>query len=225
MESLLKPADVRNRGVGARRARFSRVGSARVMLRGFSRGEMVTGLTFGQFSLIDLLQATLEVTGPADVAIATWSAGFYDVEAAEGFRDSGLIRSIRFVMDSSQQKRGQATAFDVGDVFGFENVRTARSHAKFATVTNESWSVAITSSMNLNLNQRVDQFQLVDDADTARLFLDFVDALFRDEFSVEERSMPALRGLTGCSALGIAACSWREVECGGRPKIGVLPGE
>lgn len=48
------------------RARFSKVASARDTIRGF---------TFGQFSLIDLIQAALEIAGPADVTISTWSAG------------------------------------------------------------------------------------------------------------------------------------------------------
>lgn len=208
---------------GKRRARFSRAGSARRLLEGFGHGDLLSGLTYGQFSLIDLIQATLEVTGPADVAISTWSAGFYDVDAAETFRDFGLMRSVRFVLDSSQQKRGQASAFDVAEIFGRENVRTTRSHAKFVTVSNEGWSVLITSSMNLNLNQRVEQFQIVDDVDSMGVFAGFVDELFRsEEFSVEQRAMPVLPGLPGESALGIEALPWREIERGEPPMIGVF---
>ena len=205
-----------------RRARFSRVANARVMLRGFGHGDLLSGLTYGQFSLIDLVQATLEVTGPADVVISTWSAGFYDVDAAERFRDDGAMRSCRFVLDSSQQKRGQATAFDVAEIFGRDAVRTTRTHAKFVLVTNDEWSVVITSSMNLNLNTRVEQFMMVDCPVTLEVFGGFVDELFRSEpFSVEDRRMPALPGLgDGQSALGIEATSWRKIERGKFPKIG-----
>lgn len=206
-----------------RRTRFARTAPARSLLRGFQKGEMLSGLTYGQFSLIDLIQATLEITGPADVTISTWSAGFYDLDAAKNFRDLGALRSVRFVMDSSQQKRGQATAFDVGEVFGFDSIRTTRTHAKFVTVTNDDWSVAITSSMNLNLNQRVEQFQLIDDAATADLFLGFVDELFRSEpFSVEDRKMPTLPGLEDEVSLGIEAIHWRSLERGSYPKLGVF---
>lgn len=219
-----EPVAVRNRGsVRKHRARFSRVASARVMLSGFGPGDSLVGLTYGQFSLIDLLQAVLEVTGPADVAIATWSTGFYDLEAAESFRESGMIRSIRFVMDVSQQKRRQATAFDVADVFGRENVRTVRSHAKFATVVNESWSVLITSSMNLNLNPRVEHFTVLDDREAAGLFRGFVDEVFTDvPFEVENYSLPELPRLPGESALRIEATHWRSVERGGPPRTGVF---
>lgn len=178
------------------RARLSKVAGARDTIAGFDHGMDVVGLTFGQFSLLDLIDATLEITGPADVAISTWSAGFYDVEAAERFRDSGRIRRIRFVMDSSA-KRGQASVADVGDVFGADTVRATRSHAKFALITNDDWSVVITTSMNLNLNPRCEQFEMTDDPERAALFLTFVDALFDElpEGDTEDRQMPGLLSL------------------------------
>lgn len=178
------------------RNRLSKVASARDTIAGFGHDMDVVGLTFGQFSLLDLIDAALEITGPADVAISTWSAGFYDVDAALRFRDSGRLRSIRFVMDSSA-KRGQATVGDVGEIFGADSVRATRSHAKFATITNEDWSITITSSMNLNLNPRCEQFEMTDDPERARLFLDFVDSVFVElpEGDTEDRTMPGLPGM------------------------------
>ena len=184
------------RPVRKARARLSKVASARDTIAGFDHGMDVVGLTFGQFSLLDLVDAALEITGPADVTISTWSAGFYDVEAAERFRDSGRLRSIRFIMDSSA-KRGQATVGDVADVFGPDSIRATRSHAKFVLIRNESWAVLITTSMNLNLNPRIEQFEMTDDAARADLFAEFADALFDElaEGSTEDRQMPGLHGM------------------------------
>jgi len=42
-------------------------------------GGQVIGLTMGQWSLIDLLHSILKKTGPANVVIATWSAGIKEV--------------------------------------------------------------------------------------------------------------------------------------------------
>lgn len=161
------------------RARFSKVANARDTIRGFGHDMDVAGLTFGQFSLLDLIEATLEVTGPADVAISTWSAGFYDVETAQKFRDLGKMRSVRFVMDIAR-KRGQADVTDIADLFGPESIRTVRSHAKFALITNDEWAVLITSSMNLNLNPRIEHFEMTDDVERAGIFMEFVDALFEE---------------------------------------------
>jgi hypothetical protein len=184
------------RPVRKARARLSKVASARDTIAEFDHGMDVVGLTFGQFSLLDLVDATLEITGPADVTISTWSAGFYDVEAAERFRDSGRLRSIRFVMDSSV-KRGQATVGDVGDVFGRDSIRATRSHAKFVLIRNDEWDVLITTSMNLNLNPRIEQFEMTDDPVRAGLFAEFCDVLFDElvEGDTEDRQLPGLHGM------------------------------
>lgn len=188
------------------RVRLSKVANARDTIAGFGHGMDVVGLTFGQFSLLDLIDAALELTGPAHVTISTWSAGFYDVDAALRFRDSGRLLSCRFVMDSSA-KRGQASVGDVAELFGADSVRATRSHTKFAVIKNDAWSVLITSSMNLNLNPRCEQFEMTDDAERAQLFLDFADALWDElpEGDTEDRQLPALEGMESVRPnLGVA---------------------
>ena len=191
------------------RARFSKVASARDTIAGFGPDMDVAGLTYGQFSLIDLIQAALEITGPADVAISTWSAGLYDVDAAERFVSDGRIRSIRFLMDSASEKRGQASAVQIADLFGADAIRTTRTHAKFAVIANGEWSVVITSSMNLNLNPRCEQFEMTDDPDRAALFLGYVDEIWGEvpaggDRRDDDRQLPRLSGIDGVQpALGI----------------------
>lgn len=175
-------------------ARFAKAGVAAQAIAGFGHGMDVMGLTYGQFSLIDLIQATLDITGPADVTIATWSAGFYDLEAAKNFRDDGRIRSIRFVMDSGRQKRGQAGVHDVDELFGEDSIITIRTHAKFVLIRNDDWDVCITSSMNLNKNIRCEQFEMTDDVERCEMFESFVGAAF-DEAPASRsfgRTMPSL---------------------------------
>lgn len=191
--ATMKPADVKP--VGRRVARISMAGVAAKSIEGFGKGVDVSGLTYGQFSLIDLIQATLDITGPADVTIATWSSGFYDLEAAQNFRDDGRIRSIRFIMDSGRQKKGQAGAADVAKLFGEESIITVRTHAKFVLIENEDWDVLITSSMNLNRNIRTEQFDMTDDPQRCMPFRAFVESAFEEvpESRSYGRVMPGLR--------------------------------
>ncbi len=184
------------RKVRKARHRLSKVANARDTIAGFEQGTDIVGLTYGQFSLLDLIEATLEVTGPADVTISTWSAGFYDVDAAVRFRDNGLLTSCRFLMDSSA-KRGQATPGDVAELFGQDSIRTSRSHAKFVLIGNADWQVVITSSMNLNLNPRLEQFEMTDDPDRYAFFMGFVQSVWTDlsEGWVEDRKLPPAVGL------------------------------
>ncbi|HEY7824074.1 MAG TPA: hypothetical protein VIG24_14630 [Acidimicrobiia bacterium] len=184
------------RKVRKARHRLSKVANARDTIAGFEPGTDIVGLTYGQFSLLDLIEATLEITGPADVTISTWSAGFYDVEAAVRFRDNGLLRTCRFLMDSSA-KRGQATPGDVAELFGPDSIRTSRSHAKFVLIRNGQWAVVITSSMNLNLNPRLEQFEMTDDPERYAFFDAFVQSIWTDlpEGWVEDRKLPPATGL------------------------------
>lgn len=168
------------RTVKKARHRLSKIAGARDTIADFGHDMDIVGLTHGQFSLLDLIEATLEITGPAHLAVATWSAGLYDADAAARFASDGRLLSVRFVMDSASQKRGQASAVDIADLFGVESIRTTRSHAKFAIITNDEWHVVITSSMNLNLNPRVEQFEMTDCPERSAFFLAWVDALFEE---------------------------------------------
>lgn len=206
------------------RARFSKVASARDTIAGFGRDMDVAGLTFGQFSLIDLIQAALEITGPADVTISTWSAGFYDIDAAERFRANGLMRSVRFIMDAASMKKGQASVYDIADLFGKDAIRTTRTHAKFALVRNDDWDVVITSSMNLNLNPRCEQFEMTDDAERCGMFAAFADALFEElpaggaRSRNGDQSLPLLSGLEAVEPVtGVAV---GKIQTVGRVSIG-----
>ena len=184
------------RKVRKARHRLSKVANARDTIKDFGRDVDIVGLTYGQFSLIDLIEATLEITGPADVTISTWSAGFYDVDAAVRFRDNGLLLSCRFLMDS-MPKRGQATPGDVGELFGVDSIRTCNSHAKFVLIRNDAWHVVITSSMNLNLNPRLEQFEMTDDAERYAFFDAFVESVWTDmpEGWVKDWGMPPTHGV------------------------------
>ncbi len=44
--------------------------------------------------------------------------------------------------------------------FGEDAIRVTKTHAKFATIANKSWKVAIRSSMNLNQNPRMESYEI-----------------------------------------------------------------
>lgn len=171
---------VKQKRTRGRAARYSKAANAAKTIAGFGHDLDITfALTNGQFSLLDLVEATLDITGPADVLISTWSAGFYDIDRAEAFRDNGLMKSVRFIMDSSD-KRGQAKTGDIASLFGEDAIRTTRTHAKFVTITNEAWNVVIQTSMNLNKNPRNEQFSMIDCEVTAGKILDIANALWSE---------------------------------------------
>lgn len=164
-----------------RRPRLSKVTNAREALADFDRGMETYCLTFGQFSLMDAIEAVLEKTGPADVALSTWTAGSADLSRSEEHLRDGNIRSMRFVCDCSFGQRQPGYLAELVRLFGVDAIRTTRTHAKFAVITNDDWAVAIRTSMNLNENPRLESIEVSDDPALAAFLLRIVDAIWAEE--------------------------------------------
>jgi hypothetical protein len=137
-------------------------------------GGWVCGLTKGQFSLLDLLQAVLQVTGPADVVLSTWTTGIRDAESAAWLIESGAIRSFSILTDRSFPQRQPAYCRRLLELFGEESMVCTNTHAKFVMVKAGDWRVVLRSSMNLNRNPRFEQFDINDDPDLYAYFEAFV---------------------------------------------------
>lgn len=174
--------------------------NAAAALDGWTDGGRVVGLTKGQFSLIDMINVLLEKIGPAEVVISTWSAGLRDSLALNAMRESGRARSVLIILDRSYSTRQPEYAVTVEDAFGKENIRTTNNHAKFVLLRGERNTICIRSSMNLNKNDRCENFDLDDDPEIFDFYMDFVREIFEktlfDGF-VEKREKvdPVFRGL------------------------------
>ena len=153
--------------------------NAQEAVKGFTKENRITGLTNGAFSLISLIDATLEITGSADVIISTWSAGVYDVNAISQLMESGHIRDFKIILDRSFKTRQSQYAVTVEELFTQENIRTTNTHSKFVLIKNDDWNVCIRSSMNLNENKRCENFDVDNDIDIFNLFNDFATELFK----------------------------------------------
>ena len=187
---------VTRRRVG-RVPRLAKVTNARDALADFGPGMETYCLTFGQFSLMDAIEAILEKTGPADVALSTWTAGGADLSRSAEALANRRIRSLRFVCDCSFGQRQPGYLAKLLDLFGADAVRTTRTHAKFAVITNDDWTVAVRTSMNLNENPRLESIEVSDDPRLAQFLLRIVDEIFAEEAvgDFRTKSRPVLAGV------------------------------
>ena len=163
-----------------RRVVVSALAAAADMIGAIEPGDDITGVTMGQFSLIDLLEHLLDQTGPADVAISTWTAGIYDQERAAAFYANGRIRSIKWLVDPSMFARRPELAGSMVEAFGVGAFRAVNTHAKFTTISNERWSLVVRSSMNLNPNKRLENFDITDSAEMLAFFDGIVGQYWRE---------------------------------------------
>ena len=108
----------------------------------------------GLWSVHDLLFHLLRQTGPADVTIATWSMTEDSVRMLVQGLQSGLLRSMRLLIDSRVTRRNaSAYAFVMAHA---DQVRVTACHAKVTVIQNEQWAIAINGSPNYTNNPRIE---------------------------------------------------------------------
>lgn len=160
--------------------RFVRKESAATALSGFSQAVDVVGITKGQFSLAELIAAALEKTGPAALTLSTWTAANADLADVEQLLKAGAITRARFLIDLTLQRRFPAIAQTMRDRFGVRSIRITRNHSKFFQLhaPERGWTVTCKTSMNLNTNPRLENFDITNEPGTFAFFDRFVSDIF-----------------------------------------------
>lgn len=138
----------------------------------------IFGLNKGQYSIINIIEIVLEQTGRADVIISTWTAAKAEIQKAKDFLKNGNINKLHFIVDRSfptrQKKYYDQLIATFGDIVSLTN-----SHAKFVLIRNDKWNIVIRTSMNLNENKRLENFEISDD----KVLFDYLLEICRDIMS------------------------------------------
>jgi len=125
-----------------------------------TKGCEVFGLTKGDFSMIDILRHVAKQIGPCRIDIGTWTAAAAEIKQAFDMLGDKNIVTMRWLVDRSFPARQGKYYASLLEKFGQDSVRLARFHAKFILLENENFSVAVRTSMNLNLNARIEFYEL-----------------------------------------------------------------
>lgn len=136
------------------------------------------GLTKGQFSLLDLVIAVLTQTGPAHVTVSTWTAAQAAIDESYKLLTENAVLSLRWLVDFSFLRRQPKYCELLVRRFGRDVIRVTKNHAKFIIVRNKRWNVAIRTSMNLNHNPRLENFEISDDPALCDFLESVVDEIF-----------------------------------------------
>ena len=160
--AIINPSTIRRRIPAKRQIEdMRRIETAREAVAGLDRdGSEIYGLTRGQFSLTDMIEAIIDITGPAALTCSTWTAAQTDVGRMLQLLGSGRISSARWLVDATFIRRAPALVAEIRRQFGDDALRVTKTHAKFVILTNNEWQVALRSSMNLNQNPRLESFEV-----------------------------------------------------------------
>ena len=141
-------------------------------------GCSIIGVTKGQFSLLDLIRAVSDQVGPAALTVSTWSTGIRDTQNLDILINQGTFTSVSLCLDRSFSGRQPKYVQEVIRVWGQENIRMTRNHGKFFLLRNEQWNICCRSSMNLNRNPRLEQFDIDDSLELCEFFADIIKQIF-----------------------------------------------
>lgn len=150
------------------------VGSAADALGVIRPGYRMVGVNYGQFSMLDLIEAIISQVGASDVIVSTWTQGRAEESRIDYLLRSGKIRSFSLLIDRSFARRFPDYAQQLINNWGTDAVRQADTHAKFCLIGNDDYRLTIRTSMNFNRNARLEQFDIDDDPEIYDFFMGVV---------------------------------------------------
>lgn len=201
-----------------RTVRAAKLGSAHDAIGDLATGCEIFILTFGTFSSSDAMCALLDQTGPADMVISSWTISD---EYIARIHSHDNARSIRCIVDDTMPSRMEHYWAALNHLLGPENIRTCHSHAKWYTITNERWNLAVRTSANLNFNYRLEHLEISDDPKLCGFFLAVADDLFATQApGVIDSAMPQLESIEAAERCGVIAAGKQNRSGLKSPAIG-----
>jgi hypothetical protein len=142
-------------------------------------GKTAYGFTMGKISLIQIVEhIAKEFGGNFELKTCIWSANRIDILRLKELKDKKFLSSARFLVDPSAYTRKFSAIEELYKSFGEESVRSVPTHAKFVTLKNDKYSIAITSSMNFTHNPRIEQYDITECIETVELMSGMIDSSF-----------------------------------------------
>ncbi len=139
----------------------------------------ISGFCAGQFTMLDLAEAILFQLKPgAVVDVATWSIGERDTDRVLAHVQTGRIKSVRFMLDSSLRKRSPKQYEMLVSRLGSDRLRITRTHAKFFLISDGDIHVVLRGSLNMTENNKLEQFDISTGWPLYAFYQDVVDRYF-----------------------------------------------
>ena len=153
--------------------------------------EMV--LSNGSFSLIDLLDYIVEFTGKASMDISTWIASYASIKHVEEFLEENKINSFRFIFDSGILRTRKdfihKVLKDHGDIIAITS-----NHSKVTCIYNDKYNFVIETSANLNKNNRLENFKVIENKEYCDFYRSVFDEIFelKSQGNLQQRNINAI---------------------------------
>lgn len=191
-----------------KKIRLAKYESARKTIGEIKKGTDLFCLTYGQFSLIDALEAILAQTGKANIILSSWTAAQAHLERAEEIMKRLDVESFRMIVDRSFKTRQPEYFKFLIQQFGADSIRQINTHSKFMVIHNDKYNIVVRTSMNFNENPRLENIEISENKEFADFFIELTDVIFQ-EVQINESRCKDLK-LLGLKTV----CELNEVAVG-----------
>lgn len=106
----------------------------------------------GRWSMHDLLLYLLEITGPVEIWLSTFSISEAAIRAIFTAGENGLIRQVHCLFDHTIQKNKLSLLFFANNVV--TDIAISANHSKLLLLENETWKIVVVGSANMTPNPR-----------------------------------------------------------------------
>lgn len=118
------------------------------------QNSLVYWVTYGEWSMHDMLVSLLNITGPAHVLISTYAMSENPARILAQLKDAAMIQSLRVLLDNRVDTR-TAGSFQLMMNMSDELALT-ETHAKVTVIKNEEFNIAVIGSANYTENKRLE---------------------------------------------------------------------
>jgi hypothetical protein len=118
----------------------------------FTGNKIIPVSSDGDWSMHQLLEYLLRVSGPASVWISSFSITETAIRSFLQLQEKGLIQELHCLFDFTVKRH------KIGLLFFLHNVVTdvvvTKCHAKLILIENENYTIAVVGSANFNINDK-----------------------------------------------------------------------
>lgn len=152
----------------------------------------IYGILAGQFHFINIIEYLVgqieEVyKEPMTLDISSWTIAKFEASRLAAISQSGYVNRLRIIVDSSMLNLVPNSFDFLRSLVEDDSIRLLRCHCKFALISSKTWNIAIRTSMNLNQNRRLENFEISDCADLVSYMRDVFDDIFSTPFDLKSK--------------------------------------
>jgi len=120
-------------------------------------GEIKPGATIatsssGEYSMHELLEYLLGITGPASVQVSSFSISEVAIRTFYNLMEKGTITQMECLFDISVKRHKLGLLYFVNNIGC--RIALSKNHAKILLLENTNWKLVVVGSANLQLNDK-----------------------------------------------------------------------